>query len=199
MDINSHSQQRNRHGMQRKDSLSRRDAISAESQEERRKRIMVVETNKCPLYEAGNTYFLSHRSGMPAKIYIEAVYKKAGSKEWMYSIISEANGGKSVYVSESVLKSRIAKHTSKVYSMPEVAKRIEEGYRFCGNYPIEDAFARGKELADVHKSLESVMLYSAYDSAGNSLADKDMYGIWVKWNYVIMDSKVMNGSPIRIK
>ena len=154
--------------------------------------------NKCPLYDAGGTYLLSHRSGMPAKIYIEAVYKKANSKEWMYSIISEANDGKVAYVPESTLRQRISKHTSKVYNLPEIVDRVNNGYRFCGNYPMNDAIARGKELADVHKSLSSVMLYPAYDGAGNRL-DDGMYGIWVKWRYVIINDKVTADSPIKIK
>ena len=154
-------------------------------------------TNKCPLYDAGSTYFLSHRSGMPAKIYIEAVYKKANSKEWMYSIISEANGGKPAYVQESVLATRISKHTSKVYNLPEIINRVSNGYRFCGNFTRDNAIARGTDIAK-NDNIESVMLYPACDSAGNKI-DDDMYGIWIRWKYVIMNDKVINGSPIRIK
>lgn len=157
---------------------------------------MAENINKAPLYEAGSTYFLSHKHGLPAKIYIEAVYKKAMSKEWMYCIYSEANNCKQpTYIPESVLSSRISKHSSRVYKLPEIERRIEDGYRFCGNEKLENATKKGKEFAS-NSNICSVMLHPAVDSNGNPIPD--VYGIWIKWNCVIT-GKGVNESSIRIK
>ena len=102
---------------------------------------------KLPLYRAGETHFLSHRTGMPARIYVEAVYMKANSKEWMYSIYSEANNCKQTYLPESILAQRVSKHNSPVYKKQEIIDRCREGYRFCGNFDADTAISRGEEFA----------------------------------------------------
>lgn len=139
--------------------------------------------NKAPLYDPGEAYYLSHKNGIPAKIYVEAVYKKAHSKEWMYSIFSEANNCKQAYLSESALKERIAKpHNAPVYKIPEIAKRWEDGYRFCGNYPTEDAIKAGHGFAK-NGDIESVVLYPAMDADGNLI--NNQHGVWIRWKHVI--------------
>jgi hypothetical protein len=151
--------------------------------------------NKTPLYCAGETYFLSHKHGMPARIFVEAVYKKYNSKEWMYCIRSEANNGVATYVSEPLLNSRISKHRSRVYQIPDIAERVDNGYRFCGNFDIDNATKRGEAFAR-NGSIKSVMLYPALNTEGEEISG--MYGVWIKWDTVISDKFNVSG-VIKIK
>ena len=150
--------------------------------------------NKAPKFMAGETYFLSHKTGMPAKVLIEAVYMKANSVEWMYSVRSEANKCMPAYLSESVLAQRVSKHSSVVYKIPDVAERVEDGYRFCGNFERDIAMRRGEEFAR-NDRIESVLLHPALDGVGHRIDDQ--FGIWIRWDTVIADSKL--GDTIRIK
>ena len=152
---------------------------------------------KAPLYDAGESYYLSHKSGAPARICIEAVYKKATSKEWMYSIYSEANECKPTYVPESMLQQRISKHTTPVYKNPDVVKRLEDGYRFAGNYDKDTAINRGKAFAS-DSNIISVLLHPALDGSGNPIDGQ--YGIWIKWSCVITGNGINDiADTIRIK
>ena len=140
---------------------------------------------KGPLYTTG-IHFLSHESGMPAKIFIEAVYRKHNSKEWMYSIFSEANMCKQQYVDEPSLRNRMSMRSSKVYSTPKVMELESKGYRFCGNYTREEAMRVGKEFAKNDK-IKSVMLHKAINVYGN-YTDDGKYGVWIMWSVVINDN-----------
>lgn len=155
----------------------------------------MAEKLKAPLYNAGEVYYLSHKTGSPAKIYIEAVYRKAQSKEWMYSVFSEANDCKQTYLPESVLKERISRHKTPVYNEPEIAKRWEDGYRFCGNYPTEEAINVGKKFA-CNASIASVVLHPAVDAMGKPVDAE--HGVWIKWRATI-GNKVGDTSSIVIK
>ena len=156
-----------------------------------------VKVIDAPLFHAGETYFLSSRTGVPAKIFVEAVYMKSRSKEWMYLIYSEANDCKPTYVPESVLRKRISKHKSKAYEAQEVIDRIDDGYRFCSNYPdVESARAAGMKYAQM-PNVASVLLFPALNYRGEPM---DGFGLWIRWKCVIVDD--INGAneiPIRIK
>lgn len=152
---------------------------------------------KAPLFDAGEAYYLSHKSGAPARIVIEAVYKKATSKEWMYSIYSEANGCKPTYVPESILQQRVSRHCGLVYKNPNIIKRFEDGYRFAGNYNRDDAIRVGEEFAH-NSSIASVWLHPALDGKGEPI--EGQYGVWIKWDCVITgDSLNEVADTIRIK
>ena len=140
---------------------------------------------KGPLYTTG-IHFLSYKSGTPAKIFIEAVYKKYNSKEWMYSIFSEANMCKQQYVDESSLRNRMSRRSSKVYNTPKVMELESKGYRFCGNYTREEAIRVGNEFAKNDK-IKSVMLHKAINVYGN-YTDDGQYGVWIMWSVVLNDS-----------
>lgn len=153
--------------------------------------------SSAPLFNAGETYYLSHRSGAPARIFIEAVYKKATSKEWMYCIYSEANECKPTYVPESALSKRVSKHSTPVYKNPDVVNRLDDGYRFAGNYDKETAINRGKAFAG-DSNIVSVLLHPALDGSGNPI--ENQYGIWIKWSCVITGNGMNEvGDTIRIK
>ena len=159
---------------------------------------MEKERNRPPKYNAGSTYFLSSVTGLPARVFIDIVYKKARSTEWMYGIYSEANPKRDlVFVSESMLSERVSKHSSKVYKLPEIIDRIDNGYRFCGNYELDMATQRGKEYAK-NSNIASVMLYKAINSNGDPI--DNCYGLWIKWNDPINeDGKSDDQIKIRIK
>lgn len=150
---------------------------------------------KLPKYTAGETYYLSHKSGAPARICVDMVYMKPRSTEWMYAIYSEANGRDAVYIAESVLEQRISKHDSPIYKHPEVIKRIDNGYRFAGNYEMDEAITRGEKFACNHR-VKSVILYPALDAEGREVSN--WYGVWIKWNCVI-SGKGVNESEIVLK
>ena len=153
-----------------------------------------MKVNNLPKFEAGTTYFLSHKTGMPAKIFVEAVYMKSASREWMYCIYSESNGCKPAYLPESVLENRISKHSSQVYKCPSIIDRIDNGYRFCGNFERDTAMKRGEEFAR-NRMIESVLLHPAVDSRGDCIYGQ--FGIWIRWDAVITDDK--SNDTIRIK
>ena len=150
-----------------------------------------------PKFGAGETHYLSHKDGAPTRIFIEAVYMKSGSKEWMYCIYSEANNCVATYLPESVLSKRVSKHSGQVYKIPEIMQRYEDGYRFCGNYGRDVAMERGKEFAK-NNNIESVMLFPAVDYAGEPI--NGQYGVWIKWKYVITGNGINEAQDvIRLK
>lgn len=189
-------QTKRRTGMMKWDSRSQRDVKTAERRERAINMVKAENRVKLPKFNAGEAYFLSHKSGAPVRIVIEAVYRKSTSKEWMYCIYSEANGCKPTYVSESILSDRVSKHSSPVYKMPDIVKRIEDGFRFAGNYEKDDAIARGEEFAR-NSNIVSVLLHQALDSLGNPIDGK--YGIWIKWNCVITGNGLNASDTIKIK
>ena len=151
---------------------------------------------KAPKFEAGKIYHLSHKGGAPADIYIEMVYMRSRSTEWMYRIISEANNGEMAFVSESALAERISKRTSKVYNKDSVIELLDNGYRFAGNaVGIDSARQLGEEFAK-NPNIHDVMLYNALDSNGE---ETDGYGIWIRWNMVIDQRYNGEQTPIKIK
>lgn len=149
-----------------------------------------------PKFEAGKVYHLSHSSGMPADIYIEMVYMKPKSTEWMYIIRSEATNCDIAYVPESSLLSRITLRTSKVYKANKVISLINEGFRFAGNVEdLDSARIRGKEFAK-NCNIHDVMIYNALDQNGDETGG---YGIWIRWNVVIDEKYNGDSIPIKIK
>ena len=157
---------------------------------------MANDRHSAPKYRAGEAYYLSHKTGAPARIFIDAVYMKALSKEWMYCIRSEANRNAVTYVSESVLSHRISKHDASIYKNDIVSKRYDDGYRFAGNFKMDDAINRGKEFAK-NENIVSVLLHPALDYNGKIIDDE--YGIWIKWSYTILSTTINKSSSIKIK
>lgn len=153
--------------------------------------------NKVPKFHAGEAYYLSHKTGAPARIYIDMVYMRPRSTEWMYAIYSEANpDGNITFASESILTQRISKHDNPIYKNDVVIQRYDDGYRFAGNYSMEEAIARGETFAR-NGHIKSVMLHPALDYKGDTIDGQ--YGIWIKWDCIIADGGLNNPSTIKIK
>ena len=88
-------------------------------------------------YEAGQVVDIRFSNdSMPDRIFIDMVYKKPNSTEWMYNVLSEKKNGYT-YMSESQISRLESKKTSKAYDNDIVKEMYEKGYRFCGNSNTE--------------------------------------------------------------
>lgn len=152
---------------------------------------------EAPKYDAGNIIDLRFtRSSMPDRIYVKMVYKKAGSTEWMYEVLSEKNNN-TIYLSESQIDSIRSKRESKCYEHELVKRMYSDGFRFCGNNKADTAYSRARKMVDA-KYIKHIILCDAIGEDGNPI---DGYlGLWVQYNMVITDDNIVpNGNIHYIK
>lgn len=147
---------------------------------------MGASKDRLPKFNVGQVIHLGCKNGLPANIYIEMVYKKVGSTEWMYAVRSEAVTDISVvYISESILLKRLSHRSLPVYNKPFFQNMDKSGFRFNGNWDnIDDVINAGKELAK-NPNIKNVVIHNARDYNGNKT---DGYGLWIKWVNTIDDT-----------
>lgn len=118
---------------------------------------------------------------MPDRIFIQMVYKKSASTEWMYQVLSEQKDD-IMFVSESQIDKAISKKDSKCYEHPMVKELYKNGFRFCGNNKEDNAFRRANNMKNA-KYIKHIILAEAIDKDGKPI---DGYlGLWVQYNTTI--------------
>lgn len=146
--------------------------------------------NNQPKYEAGEIIDLRFtRDSMPDRIYVEMVYRKPKSTEWMYRIVSEKSGGIFSYVSESEIDKRVSHKDKKCYEHEIVKQLYSNGFRFCGNSKFETAFNRANNMKCA-RYIRHIILAEAIDPDGNPI-DGEL-GMWVQYNIVFDDTMAEN-------
>lgn len=142
-----------------------------------------------PEFYPGQVIDLSYKTNnMPNRILIRAVYREEQHKEWMYKAITETNSNNDDDVAifaESFIKERRTNHSYPVYKSNIIKQRIKDGFRFCGNYQLYEARARGENLKS-DKRIEKIIMYPALDYRGVLIPDQA--GLWVKYTTVITDN-----------
>ena len=135
-----------------------------------------------PKFQLGQIIDLSYKhGGMPNRIYIMAVFWREQDNQWQYQVMMESTG-ETAQMSEQFINDRKSKQNSAVYKNPDIMTRIEEGWRFCGNYDTETAKANAKLIAE-NEGIANVRLYPAL-SYNNTFMNGQM-GIWIKYNHII--------------
>lgn len=135
-----------------------------------------------PKYEAGQIIDIRFSSQtMPDRIFINMVYKKPNSPEWMYYVLSERKSDY-IYMSESQISKYESKKTSKAYDHNIVKEMYASGYRFCGNSKSDTCRNRADKLLNANY-IKHIVLRSAVDDNGNIMPDN--LGLWVQYRTVI--------------
>ena len=140
---------------------------------------------KAPKYNVGDVIDLRFsNTTMPDRIYINMVYVKIGSTEWMYRVLSEKSSNE-IYMSESGITKLISKKDSECYKNPVIQDMYKNGFRFCGNSKKDTAFNRANSMINA-KYIKHIILADAIDKD-----DKPMpgyLGLWVQYNTIIDES-----------
>ena len=135
-----------------------------------------------PKYDASDVIDLRFsNTTMPDRIYIQMVYKKDASTEWMYQVFSEKKNG-IIFMSESQISKLESKKDSRCYDNPLVKEMYKNGFRFCGNNKRDTAFNRARGMSDA-KYIKHIILAEALDKDGNIMPD--YLGLWVQYNATI--------------
>ena len=132
-----------------------------------------------PKYEAGSVIDLRFtRDIMPDRIYVNMVYRKVGSTQWMYEVLSEKNS-KVLYMQEKDITRVESQKSSKCYDHEIVKKMYSEGFRFCGNTKEDTAFNRANKLKSANY-IKHIILANALSPDGYTLDGQ--LGVWVMYN-----------------
>lgn len=135
-----------------------------------------------PKYDVGMVVDIRFtRNSMPDRIYIDTVYMKPMSKEWMYSVYSEKSD-KYIFMSESQIERSASKKTAKCYENEVVIQMYKSGFRFAGNSKSNTALNRAYGMVNA-KYIKHIILAEAVDENGDML--EDQLGLWVQYNNVI--------------
>lgn len=118
---------------------------------------------------------------MPDRIYIQMVYMKDASTEWMYQVFSEKKNG-IIFMSESQISKLESKKNSECYNNQLIMEMYKNGFRFCGNNKRNTAFNRARGMVDA-KYIKHIILAEALDKDGNVIPD--YLGLWVQYNATI--------------
>ena len=146
--------------------------------------LKLKEIKVLPKFKLGEVLDLSYtHGGLPNRIIIDSVGMRKQNTEWVYGVTME-NNGESTQMAESFIAQRMSYKKSSVYENPEIIKRYDDGWRFCGNFPANVANANAKMIAE-SSAISSVRLYRAIDS--HNRFDPDKMGIWIKYINVIND------------
>ena len=138
-----------------------------------------------PRYEAGNVIDLRFtRDTMPDRIYINMVYRKSGSTQWMYEVLSEKSS-KVLYMQENDIFKVESQKSAKCYDHEIVKKLYNEGFRFCGNMKEETAFNRANMLKSAIY-IKHIILACAISKDGDVIDGQ--LGLWVMYNTQIDES-----------
>lgn len=143
-----------------------------------------------PKYALGQIIDLSYKhGGMPNRILVLTVFIREQDSQWQYEVLME-NTGEKATVSEEFITSRRSAKSSGVYRNPDVVKRIEEGWRFCGNFEEAAAQANAKCIAE-NEGIANVRLYPALSYNNTYL--NGQFGIWIRYvNTIYDDGRVHN-------
>ncbi len=132
-----------------------------------------------PKYEAGSVIDLRFtRDTMPDRIYINMVYRKVGSKQWMYEVLSEKSDGV-LYMQENDIFKVESQKKAKCYDNEIVKKLYSEGFRFCGNMKETTAFNRANTLKSANY-IKHIILANAISQDDYEIDDH--LGLWVMYN-----------------
>lgn len=135
-----------------------------------------------PKYDAGMVIDIRFtRNSMPDRIYIDTVYMKPASKEWMYSVYSEKSD-KYIFMSESQIEKSASKKTAKCYDNEIVIQMYKSGFRFAGNSKSDTALNRAYSMVNA-KYIKHIILAEAVGEDGDMLDGQ--YGLWVQYNNII--------------
>lgn len=158
--------------------LCRKDVRSAARREDGKGDDMAT----APKYEAGMVIDIRFtRNSMPDRIFIDMVYQKAKSTEWMYNVYSEKSD-KYIFMSESQIEKSASHKTAKCYEHEVVQQMYESGFRFAGNNKAETAMNRAYSMVNA-KYIKHIILAEAIGEDGSKM---DGYlGLWVQYNNVI--------------
>lgn len=136
-----------------------------------------------PKYDAGSVIDLRFsKDTMPDRLYVEMVYRKPKSTEWMYQVRSEMNNGGMKYMSESQIIKHASHKNSKCYKHEKVKKMYDSGFRFCGNSKSDVAYSRANKYKSANY-INHIILTEAIDSDGNII--EDQLGLWVQYRSII--------------
>lgn len=147
--------------------------------------------SKCPnpKYITGEIVYLSAArtsNKMPDKIFVRTVFRGVNDSQWKYECVTESSGGGRVTFLESEITKTRSSHTSPVYSKPDIISRMNDGWRFCGNYDNRfSAKAFGQTISNI-PNIAGVCMYSALDCYGRPMP-KEYAAVWVKYNHIISD------------
>jgi hypothetical protein len=141
-----------------------------------------VNEMKAPKYDIDSVIDLRFSNNtMPDRIYINMIYMKVGSSEWMYKVLSEKSSNE-VYMSESEITKFISKKDSECYKNPVIQDMYKNGFRFCGNNKKDTAFSRANSMVNA-KYIKHIILADAFDKDNNPMPG--YLGLWVQYNTVI--------------
>ena len=127
---------------------------------------------------------------MPDRIYVQMVYMKDNSTEWMYQVFSEKSNG-IVYMSESQIGKLESKRDSGCYNNAVVSELYKNGFRFCGNNKRDTAFNRANGMVSA-KYIKHIILADAVNKDGQPMPDH--LGLWVQYNATIERDSAPNSS-----
>ena len=146
-----------------------------------------------PKYEVKSIIDLRFsRDTMPDRIYIQMVYMKDMSREWMYQVFSEKKNGV-IYMPESQIDALISKKEGKCYENEVIKDLYDNGFRFCGNNKKDYAFNRANSMVNANY-IKHIILAEAIDKDGNPIPGQ--LGLWVQYNASIDNNQTHNGHYI---
>lgn len=153
---------------------------------------------KLPRFMPGQIIDLSYKNkGLPNRILIKAVFVREQDIEWMYEVYHE-NTGDVTTLDQSFIVSNMTERKCTVYKCIEVINLYNNGWRFCGNFNINEAHNLGAKYA-TNRYIKEIILRHALDSRGCLIPDK--YGMWIRYNNIINDNGTItknNGSSTDI-
>lgn len=120
---------------------------------------------------------------MPERIYIDSVYRKSGSMEWMYYVNSEQKDG-FTYMSESLIFKNQSSKTAKCYDHPIVKGLYNNGFRFVANGGISTLKPLIDTLVGIYE-IEKVISIPSIFPDGQQAKHKKQRGVWIKYNNTI--------------
>lgn len=144
---------------------------------------------KLPRFMPGQVIDLSYKKGLPNRILIKTVFIKEQSDEWLYEVYLE-NTGEITTLKQSIIVSSMTKKESPVYKCGEIINLYNSGWRFCGNFDVNEAHNIAAKIA-TSKYIKNVVLRHALNYHGCLVNDK--YGIWIRYNNIINnDGTIIN-------
>lgn len=133
-----------------------------------------------PRYEPGKTIHFSYSKTadkLPATIYIEAVYRKVKSDQWMYSVINQS--GVETYMGEKFISDMMTRHSAQVYKTDVVKSYMADGLLFAGNRKTDEAVEFGRKIARQRNDIDKIILYPALNERGIPVEGE--HGMWIRY------------------
>lgn len=140
--------------------------------------------DKLPRFMPGQVIDLSYKNkGLPNRIIIRIVFINEQSKGWLYEVQHENTGEISV-LSQDFIAINMTKRELPVYKCTEIINLYNSGWRFCGNYSVEEAHKVSAKIA-TSKHIKNVIIRHALNHLGCLVNDKR--SIWIKYCTTIRD------------